>query len=161
MAAIGLPHLRLWLVTNILCYRLVFSVSVLPCTFVTLVASTLKVKYLGNEVPTYQAISIINLSCGTKLNWNSEVFFIFFQPKYHFLLCLSCHFGHFIAVKEAFLPSMIIHRNYCKRNVKTNANCRIYCMWHRGRLVPMECVRSYTQGKTSSAEYATEDMNEG
>jgi len=44
MAAIGLPHLRLRLVTNIHCYPFVFSVSVLTCTSVTLVPSTLNVK---------------------------------------------------------------------------------------------------------------------
>jgi hypothetical protein len=44
MAAIGLPRLRLWLVTNVLCYPFVFSVFFLTCTFVTLVPSTRKVK---------------------------------------------------------------------------------------------------------------------
>ena len=44
MAAIGLPHLRIWLVDNILCYPFVFIVSLLTCTSVTLVPSSLKVK---------------------------------------------------------------------------------------------------------------------
>ena len=37
--------------------------------------------YLGNEVPTYQATSVINLSCVTEHNWNSEVVFIFLNQN--------------------------------------------------------------------------------